>query len=56
MLQPVLHYVPNEFSVKCSNLTNLARPPQNQIISENDLPIYYYEIKKMCAFFHILVS
>ena len=32
MLQPVLHYVSNEFSVKFSNLTDLARPPQNQII------------------------
>jgi hypothetical protein len=27
------------FSVKYSNLTKLARPPQNQIISENYLPI-----------------
>jgi hypothetical protein len=27
-----LHYVSNEFSVKYSNLTNLAKPHQNQII------------------------
>ena len=30
----------NAFSVKYSNLTKLARPTQNQIISEYDLPIY----------------
>ena len=44
--------VPYEFSVKYSNLTILARPSQNKIISENGLPIYYYEIKNVCFLSH----